>query len=167
MATKLPGPDGEPGPEKESKPKAKAGSKPKASTPRKTNLEKALVETINTLGGVVSFVNPADGQVIAVQAEPLAGALVRLSKQNAAVKRVLESMMVGGAWGEVIGILIMGIALPIAVNHGFKWPWEQDDEPDAPPTIVPDDLGDGGDPVVDEAFEQLRKQAMTGEPVAE
>ena len=77
MATKLAGPDGEPEAE-ETKPKAK----PKASTTkkgssststRKTNLEKALIESINAIGGVVSFVNPADGQVISVQAEPLAG----------------------------------------------------------------------------------------------
>ena len=165
MANKLAGPDGEAGPEDAAKPEAKAKAKqPKASAPRKTNLEKALIESINALDGVVSFVNPADGQVISVQAEPLAGALVRLSKQNAAVKRVLESMMVGGAWGEVLSILIIGIALPIAVNHGFEWPWQRSAEIEEPdqPEIIPAGPGDP-DTVVDEAFEELRERAMTGE----
>ena len=64
-------------------------------------------------------------------------------------------MMVGGAWGEVISILVIGIALPIAVNHGFEWPWQRAAIEEEQPEREPDEI--------DEEFEALRQAALRGE----
>jgi len=126
--TAFPEPDGEPELDdfvapKTRKPAAKA--KPKARTSSSpTSLQGQIKELVEAIGGGVSFINPDDGRIIVVQAEPLASALDRLAKQNPNVRRALQGLLVGGAWGEVLSIVLIGIALPIASNHQAL-PWQR------------------------------------------
>lgn len=129
MSPRFPGPDGDPEPETDDKPKrAPAGRKRPEPATRKpsspVSLQAQLAELLTGIGGAVAFANPTDGQIIASQAEPLASALDRLAKQNPAVRRVLQSLLIGGAWGEVLSVVAFGIVLPIAMNHNAL-PWQK------------------------------------------
>jgi hypothetical protein len=87
--------------------------------PRTGQLETKLGEFF----GAFSLVFAAAGDdycawVVASRSPQLASAWADLAKQNPAVKRVLEGLVEGSAWGGVI-ISSLAIALPIAKHHGL------------------------------------------------
>lgn len=87
--------------------------------PRKGSLEARLGELIG--GFALPFAAMGDmhcAGVIAQRGPALAGAWAELAQQNAAVKRVLERMLSGGAWGGVI-VSTLAIAVPMAQHHGI------------------------------------------------
>lgn len=57
-------------------------------------------------------------EVIAAGAPQLAEAWAALAKENANVKRVLDKMMQGGAWGGVV-VSTAAVVIPIAGHHGL------------------------------------------------
>lgn len=124
----FPEPDGEPEPELEAPARKTPARRKPAAKPRAasapTSLQGQLRELIEAVGGAISFINPEDGRIVTVQAEPLASALDRLAKQNPNVRRVLQGLLVGGAWGEVLSIVVIGILFPIASNHQAL-PWQR------------------------------------------
>lgn len=153
----FPGPDGEPEAETEAPPKKGARPRPGTASPTRkpsspASLQAQLAELITGLGGAVAFANPVDGQIIADQADALASALDRLAKQNPMVRRVLQSLLIGGAWGEVLSVVVLGVVLPIAMNHGAL-PWQKKETP--LPTGVAD------------LFAGLRSKGTDSEPRAE
>lgn len=88
---------------------------PKAA--RKGSLEQRLAGTIGLVGTVVYALDTFDGQQILIRGDTLAKALDHLAAENPAVKRVLEAMMTGGAWGEVV-MVIAPMAVAILAHHG-------------------------------------------------
>lgn len=54
----------------------------------------------------------------AARSDMLASSWYELSKQNASVRRVLEQLVEGSAWGGVI-MSTLAITLPIAKHHGI------------------------------------------------
>lgn len=127
-AIDFPEPDDLPEPE-QPKPKPKPRSRTSSPAKSKTtgrNLEIAVADTLKGIGMGVTFFNEPDGTIITGQADDLAAALVRLADRNSQVRRILVGLTTGGAWGEVLSIVLLGIVLPIAGNHGIG--------PLAPPT---------------------------------
>lgn len=59
----------------------------------------------------------ADFAIVANQAQPLAAALVKVSKTNPAVRKALEMAVSTGAYSELATVVLAGIALPIMANH--------------------------------------------------
>lgn len=57
-------------------------------------------------------------EVWAARSDMMASSWFELSKQNAGVKRVLESLVEGSAWGGVI-MSTLACCLPIAKHHGL------------------------------------------------
>lgn len=97
-------------------PTPRAASTPR---PRSNSLEAKLGEFF----GSFSLVFAATGdqycaEIIAARAPALASSWAELAKQNASVRRVLESLMEGSAWGAVI-LSTLGVAVPIAKHHGL------------------------------------------------
>lgn len=54
-------------------------------------------------------------------AEPLAKSWVALSKQNKTVRRFMEKLTEGSAWGGVV-MATASFTIPILSHHGI-WPW--------------------------------------------
>jgi hypothetical protein len=103
-----------------SPPRAETAPKPKRGRPpgaAKAPLQKRLQEAFGAIGIVVSVRNEYDGTCILTGAERLSIALDNLAKQNPAVRRTLEAVLAGGAYGEVL-FAVSAILLPIAANHG-------------------------------------------------
>jgi hypothetical protein len=92
-----------------------AGDKRPASIRK---IEQALAQNFVVLGLGVSLVDPFDGQTIGLNADKLAKAWADLAAQNPQVRKVLEGLLLGSAWGAAIGQTVM-VALPIAVRHGY------------------------------------------------
>lgn len=59
----------------------------------------------------------ADFVIVAGQAQPLAAALVKVSKNNAPLRKALEMAVSTGAYSELATVVLAGIALPIMANH--------------------------------------------------
>jgi len=70
------------------------------------------------ISGAVAIFNPADGQVIAMKSANMAKAWANLADNNERVKRYLEYMLSGGAWGEVF-VATTPVIFAIAMNHGL------------------------------------------------
>ena len=69
---------------------------------RSSSLEKKLTDLYITLGtGIVMF-DSTCGTTIIAQAPETAAALDTLAKENPKVKRALERLVAGGAWGAVV-----------------------------------------------------------------
>lgn len=125
---------------------APAAGGPRA--PRAGQLETKLGEFF----GAFSLIFAATGDdycawIIAERSPQLASAWAELAKQNPAVKRVLEGLVEGSAWGGVI-LSTLSIALPIAKHHGV---WRGPDPfafimPGPPPDVAPkgDNNGNSG-----------------------
>lgn len=122
--------------------KAKAGRKSADDI-----LTKQLVEMIALGFGVGSAVAGGDEPgtigkdlaIVAGQAEPLAAALVKVSKTNSTVRKTLEMAVTTGAYSELLTIVLAGIAMPIMANHGLLPPALGALYGQAPPlTVVPD-----------------------------
>lgn len=100
----------------------KRGGGPAAAAnrpPRSGSLEAKLGE----LFGSFSLIFAASGdqycaEIVALRSPALAQSWAELARQNASVKRVLESLVEGSAWGGVI-FSTLGIAIPIAKHHGL------------------------------------------------
>lgn len=86
--------------------------------PRKGSLEQRLAGTIGLVGTVVYALDAFDGEQILVRGDALAKALDHLAAENPAVKRVLEAMMAGGAWGEVV-MVVAPMAVAIMAHHNI------------------------------------------------
>ncbi len=91
-------------------------AKPKKTTTRKRPLEKRLEEFFGMIGLGVSVVDEFDGKTILSKSSDLAKSLDKLASENASVKRILEALLTGSAWAEVVGVLGT-VLVPIAVHH--------------------------------------------------
>lgn len=85
------------------------------------------------IAGMVSMFNYQDGTIIAMNSENMAKAWANLAQNNERVKRYLEWMLSGGAWGEVF-VATSPVILAIMMNHGISpqrlfGPIEVDHEP--------------------------------------
>jgi hypothetical protein len=85
-------------------------------------LRKSLVDLYVQTGVIVSVIGDTrDGTVIAENAATCADAWVELARVNPTVRRVLDGMLKGSAWGAVI--MAHGpIVLAIMANHGTQVP---------------------------------------------
>ena len=100
----------------------KKGDKSESSTRRTTTrtppLEKRLSQTFTMIAVTVSAFDPVCGGAVAERAQDLAGAWNRLAQQDPRVKKALESLMSGGAYGEAL--FMTGLTLlPILRHHGL------------------------------------------------
>lgn len=77
-------------------------TKERTPTTRATSLEKRLTELYVSLGTLVIVADPVCGTAVIQQAPETAAALDTLAKENPKVKRALEKMLAGGAWGSVV-----------------------------------------------------------------
>src|SRR5436190_14069388 len=94
------------------------GSAPKATPARKPPLQRRLEEFFAAPAAVYAAVgHQYPAQIIAVRSPALAEDLYKLSQENPAVKRLLERLMEGGAWGGVV-VSVASILLPILSYHG-------------------------------------------------
>lgn len=102
----------------------KEGAKPRAGRPvGSTNKSavKGIEETLNDALGMAAMAVMASGNfegaaIIGARGPKLAAAWAELARVNPNVRRVLEKMMKGGAWGSVV-ISTASIALPLAQTY--------------------------------------------------
>lgn len=120
--TKAPNRCVEHGPPQKGSPESKAvfgaGVPTSGPKPRKGSLEQRLAGTIGLAGTMAYAFNQRDGEIILSRAEALATALDHLAAENPAIKRALEAAMSGGAWGEVV-LVVMPMVVAIGANHGL------------------------------------------------
>lgn len=101
------------------------GQPPPERKPPTTRLGRDLYNLVSDIG--MGFMVAGDsycGSILLDNAAQLATAWDNLAKRNARVKEVLEKLVSGGAYGEVL-IATVGVALPIAQHHGIyprSWP---------------------------------------------
>lgn len=76
-----------------------------------------LKQLLNTTGGIVMLKNPYDGQVILANADAAAEAYTELAKRHKSIRRAIEALEAGGAYGTAISVTL-AMALPILANHG-------------------------------------------------
>lgn len=98
------------------KPRA-AGADTAPRAVRPTSLKAQLKDTITTIGTMVLFLSPADGQAIIAGAPAQADALDALAKKNPAVRRALEGLLTASVYGQLIAAFAPTV-LTIAANHG-------------------------------------------------
>jgi hypothetical protein len=108
----------------------KAATAPPAPAPESADrrpasirkIQDGLVQLFTIAGlGTSMFVDDFDGQVIALNSERLARAWADLAAQSPAVRRALEALLTGSAWGSAIGTTAM-VAIPIMVRHQIAPP---------------------------------------------
>lgn len=75
-----------------------------------------LKQLLNTAGGLAMLANPADGQVILAHADAAADAYTELAKRHKSIRRAIEALEAGGAYGAAISVTL-SMALPILANH--------------------------------------------------
>lgn len=100
-------------------PPPKAPPRAETRTPRKGSLESRLNEFLGAAS--IPFAVAGDNysaQIVAARSPALAKSLAELANENAAVKRVLNRIMEGSAWGGV-AIASLSIILPICQHHGL------------------------------------------------
>jgi hypothetical protein len=115
-----------PGKEKEkvenpNAPKRSRG-RPKGSTTGVEKMREPLTEFFGALA--IPFYVAGDlhcGQIMTNGAQPMADAWINVAKQNAGVKRILEGLTQGSAWGAVF-MSTAAVAIPIANHHGARVP---------------------------------------------
>lgn len=87
--------------------------------PRVGNLQKQLEQWFGAMALIPSTMGDAySAQVIVSRSAYLAEAWADLAKQSPAVRRVLEGLVSGGAWGGAI-MASCSIVIPIASYHGL------------------------------------------------
>lgn len=84
-----------------------------------SELISGLTSTVELLGVGVSFLDEFDGDVIHDKATIIAEAFVELSHHNPRVRKLLEQLVTGSAWGGVLMVVGTEVALPIAIHHGM------------------------------------------------
>ena len=100
------------------KPAASSRMKARTST---ASLERQLKELFTTVGGIVVMFDDVCGPVVIDNSERLAAAWAKAAEQNPRLKKMLESLLSGGAYGEVVIVTFMTL-LPIFVHHGLVPP---------------------------------------------
>jgi len=88
---------------------------------RATNTDKLVAgikQLYMQLGGVLSFVNAADGMQIAANADTLGESWRGLIERDVNVRKMWEKMLTGSGWSGVIVAHAM-VAYPILANHGL------------------------------------------------
>lgn len=76
-----------------------------------------------------------DLQIVADATPALADALVKVADSNPALKRALTTASSGGAYGDLFFVVVGGILLPIAANHGLFGSPAAPGASDAPPPV--------------------------------
>lgn len=98
-------------------PTAKKERKP-ATTTRTTSLEKRLTEMYVSIGTMVIVADPTCGLAVVQAAPEIGAALDNLAKENKSVRKALEKMLQGGAWGGVI-MAHFPIITTVLAHHGL------------------------------------------------
>jgi len=86
--------------------------------PRTTSLEKRLTELYVSLGSLVVVADPTCGQAVIAAAPETAAALEALAKENPKVRKALEKMLAGGAWGGVL-MAHFPIVVTVLAHHNM------------------------------------------------
>lgn len=122
--TEFPAPAGNAGKSDTAKPRGR----PKGSTNRSTvasmsvsKIEESLATQFTMIGTAVYAFNSYDGTVILQGTPKLSAALANLCEKNPKIKKNIERMLAGGAYGEVI-VAAAFIAIPIMANHNMMPP---------------------------------------------
>jgi hypothetical protein len=103
----------------EEKPPREVPSPPKPRVLRQAQLESALEDFFGGIALAIAFTGDMYcAEIVTTQAEPLAKAWGELAKKNARVKAMIEMMLQGSAWGQVITVTAATV-IPIAAHHGF------------------------------------------------
>lgn len=103
----------------EEPPQREIPSPPKPQRLRPAQLKTALEDFFGGIAVAVMFTGDDHcANIIATQAEPLAEAWAELAKKNERVRRVIEMMLQGSAWGQVITVTAATV-IPIAAHHGI------------------------------------------------
>lgn len=82
-------------------------------------LKDGLAGTFTLMGLGIGTLDSFDGQVITENAEDMADALIDIAKTNPTVMRWLESMITVSAYGGLITVFGMQVAMPMAVHHNM------------------------------------------------
>lgn len=128
----------------EEKPKREIPGPPQPKPLRQTELRSALEDFFGGIAVAIMFTGDEYcSSVMATQAEPLAEAWAELAKKNPRVKRIIEMMLQGSAWGQVITVTAATV-IPMAAHHGlypkgFPMPFSFGVGPPPPPS---DDVAD-------------------------
>jgi hypothetical protein len=122
VEVKPPGTDKKPGTGKtaekaEARPKPQTKPRSSGGTGGRPTIESRLEFFFSGIAMGVTVIDEYDGKVISDNAEQLAKAWGQLYRENARVKAIIDRMLEGGAWGQVV-IATMGVAVPIAAHHG-------------------------------------------------
>lgn len=115
----------------------------KSSGGRRKNLKKPLEDLFATIGTTVYAFNQVDGTVILQGAPNLAESLDALAREDERVRRVLERMLTGSAWGGVF-MAAGAIVLPIMDNHNLLPVKIPGLTPDIPDATTPEDINSNG-----------------------
>lgn len=92
---------------------------PPKSSPRAGSLEARLADLL--AASSIAFAVSGDvysAQVVSLRSPALASALADLAKENAAVRRILDRLLEGSAWGSVL-FALAAIIIPICQAHGI------------------------------------------------
>lgn len=77
-----------------------------------------LVEQFAGIGVMAYMANQADGQVLLEHADPLAGKLTAVAKQNPAVYKAIKKYLEGSVY-TVLALEVAAIGQAILKNHGI------------------------------------------------
>lgn len=94
---------------------ATAGSAPRSSA-GSAAMTRKLTGVINTIGGVISLVEPHDGGVILANAQPLASGWAKVADRHPRVRQAIDGMEAGGVYGAAIAATL-AVAVPILAHH--------------------------------------------------
>lgn len=94
---------------------------PRRRRSRRAKLEADLADLFAMVGGTVSVVEPYDGRLIGDRGPAMAKALADLAAENPRVAQVIEVLLTGGAWGQVMFVFGIQLVIPLTVHHGL-WP---------------------------------------------
>lgn len=116
-------------PPAEEKPKSPPrDKKPSGRPPGRANaasvgkIEEGLTDLFSGFALAAQFQGNDVAYVILTSRGPkVASAWAELARQNASVRRVLERLMTGGAWGGVV-VSTLSMALPLAQSYGAHVP---------------------------------------------
>jgi hypothetical protein len=85
--------------------------------PRKSKIYSGLVQLYGSVALGVNMFDPHCGAAIATNIETMATSMDQLAKENDSVRRVMEKLISGGAWGAVIAAH-SPVIIAVATHHG-------------------------------------------------
>lgn len=107
-------------PPRDKKPTGRPAGRANASSV--TKIEEGLTDLFSGFALAAQFQGNDVAYVILTSRGPkVAAAWAELARQNASVRRVLERLMTGGAWGGVV-VSTLSMALPLAESYGAHVP---------------------------------------------